>query len=61
MQHQESKPPLLLELEDAWSPVIQTHLISSYDHAEINSGCNSDASTFKGNHSATRGFKSLNK
>jgi hypothetical protein len=50
-----SKPPHLLELRDAWTPVTQTHLAASNNHAGINGGYNSFASTIKGNLSATRG------
>jgi hypothetical protein len=35
--------------------IIRTHLVASYDHAELNGGCNSDASTSKGNPSVTKG------
>jgi hypothetical protein len=53
-KHQWSKPPHLLELRDEYTPGVKTHLVASYDHAGINSGCNSYASVIKGNPSATR-------
>jgi hypothetical protein len=37
--------------------MIQTHLHTSYDQAELKLGCNSDASTLKGNPAATREFQ----
>jgi hypothetical protein len=36
----ESKPPHLLELIDAKTPVIQTHSVATLDHAGINSSIN---------------------
>jgi hypothetical protein len=51
-QQQGSKPPHMLELRNAETPVIRTHLVTSYNHTVINSGCNSNASTLKGNPSA---------
>jgi hypothetical protein len=38
---------------DSYNP---THLVTSYCHADINSDCNSEVPTFKGNPSAIRGY-----
>jgi hypothetical protein len=48
MQHQRSKPPHLLELRHAMTPVIQTHFVASLDQAGTNGGCNSIALTLIG-------------
>jgi hypothetical protein len=46
---------LELRLMQTKTPIIQTHLVASYNHPGINGGCNSDASTLRGNPSATKG------
>jgi hypothetical protein len=38
-----NKTLYLLELTDAYAPVIRAHLLASYDHAGKNGGCNSDS------------------
>jgi hypothetical protein len=43
----------LLKLRDAAAQVIRTQLVALYDCKGINGGWNGDASTRKGNHSAT--------
>jgi hypothetical protein len=55
-QHLGSKPPHLLELRDAYTQVIQTHLVASNNHAGINGGWKSYASTIKGKDPATGGL-----
>jgi hypothetical protein len=37
--------------------LFKTHLVASYDSVGINGGCNSYASTIKGNHSASKGLR----
>jgi hypothetical protein len=60
-QHQGSKLPNLLELRDAVRDSNQLNPFSCgvLQSCKIISGCNSDASTLKGNPSATRGISTL--
>jgi hypothetical protein len=55
-QHKGSKPPHLMKLRDAYSRVIHSEKVASYNLAGRNGRCNYDASTLKGNPSATRGL-----